>query len=310
MKVCPNCQRTYPDDDLNFCLDDGSILTQTGAYNSPPPTVKINQPPTTAPNTSFGNENPGQFSQYQPQGYSMQPPKSSKTWVWVLGILGLAVLICGGGFVGFVAWVGTLDTNTNRNNNNSTISNVTNPTPNDRTSIQTIDLSKWVQGDNQYGITEYKGGEFVMSSKQKGFYYVLIAKKDYKTENATTRVSVRNVDNANTSLGFGLVVHSNPTPLLQDYAFLIDSVKKKYRITYHEPGKENEVTKWTGSTAIKDGTQQNILEVRDADGKMDFYINGTFITSVRNVYGYKDGVAGIYSGDKVNIAFSGFQISR
>lgn len=310
MKVCPNCQRTYPDDDLNFCLDDGSILTQAGGYNSPPPTVKMNPPATTAPNTSFGNENPAQINQVKPQGYSMQPQKSSKTWIWVVGILGFAVLICGGGFVGFVAWVGTLDTNTNRNNNNSTISNGTNPTPNDRTNVQAIDLSKWVQENSQYGITEYKNGEFIMSSKQKGFYYVLIAQKDYKTENATTKVSVRNVDNANTSLGFGLVVHSNPTPLLQDYAFLIDSVKKKYRIVYHQPAKENEVTKWTSSPAIKDGTQENVLEVRDADGKMDFYINGTLITSVRNVYGYKNGVAGVYSGDKINAAFSSFQISR
>lgn len=308
MKVCPNCQRTYPEDDLNFCLDDGSILTQTGGYNTPS-TVKVNQPRTTAANTSFGNENPAQINQFQPQSYTMQPKRSSNTWVWVLGILGFAVLICGGGFVGFVAWIGSLDTNTNRNNN-STILNGTNPTPNDRTNVQTIDLSKWVQENSQYGIAEYRNGEFIMSSKQKGFYYVLIAKKDYQTENATTKVSVRNIDNANTSLGFGLVVHSNPSPLLQDYAFLIDSVKKKYRIVYHQPGKENEVTKWTNSAAIKDGTQENILEVRDADGKMDFYINGTLITSVRNVYGYKNGVAGIYSGDKINVAFSGFQISK
>lgn len=313
MKICPNCQRTYPDDDLNFCLDDGAILSQAGGYDSPP-TVRMNPPRSTAPVSSFGNENPTQINQYQPhqpQGYSMQPQKSSKTWIWVLGILGFGVLLCGGGLVGFVAWVGTLDTNTNRNNANTTYPNAnTTTTPNDRTSVQTIDLSKWVQENSQYGVTEYKSGEFIMSSRQKGYYYVLIAQKEYKTENATTKVNVRNVENANSVLGFGLVVHSNPTPLLQDYAFLIDSVKKRYRIVYHEPGKETEVAKWTNSSAIKDGTQQNVLEVRDADGKMDFYINGTLITSIRNVYGYKSGVAGLYSGDKINVAFSGFQISK
>lgn len=310
MKVCPNCQRQYPDDDLNFCLDDGSILSQVSGYDAPP-TVMSNQPRTTAPNTSFGNENPMQNVQGQPQGYSMQPQKSSKTWIWVLGILGFGVLLCGGGFVGFLAWVGTLDTNTNRNNSNITISNTsTSPTPNDRTSVQTIDLTKWVQENSKYGLTEFTDGEFRMSSKEKGFYYVLTSQKDYKTENATTKVNVRNVDNAPSTLGFGLVVHSNQVPLTQDYAFLIDSVKKRYRIVYHEPGKETETVRWTNSGAIKDGTQPNTLEVRDENGKMDFFINGTLITSVRNVYGFKGGVTGLYSGDKANIGFSDFQISK
>lgn len=310
MKVCPNCQRTYSDDELNFCLDDGSVLQQVSGYNSPPPTVMMNTSRNTAPNTTFGNENPAQFGQFQPQNYSMQPKRSSKTWVWVLGILGGLILLCGGGFVGFVAWVGTLDTNTNQNNNTRSSNTAASPTPNDRTNIQTVDLSKWVQENNRYGVTSFNGGELFMSSKQKGFYYVLIAQKEYKTENATTKINVRNVDSADSSLGFGLVVHSNSTPLLQDYAFLIDSNKKRYRIVYHEPQKETDAVKWTNSNAVKDGTEVNTLEVRDADGKMDFYVNGTLVTSVRNVYGYKGGVAGIYSGDQANIAFSGFQISK
>ena len=41
-----------------------------------------------------------------PQQYSMQPPKtSSKTWIWVLLILGVVVIACGGGIVGFVFMV-------------------------------------------------------------------------------------------------------------------------------------------------------------------------------------------------------------
>lgn len=31
MKRCPKCQRTYEDDSLNFCLDDGSVLLLSGA---------------------------------------------------------------------------------------------------------------------------------------------------------------------------------------------------------------------------------------------------------------------------------------
>lgn len=293
---------------MNFCLDDGSVLTQANAFADAPPTVLVNQPRVTA-NQTFGNENPGQTNWNQPQTYSMQPQKSSKTWVWVLGILGLGVLLCGGGFVGFVAWVGTLDSGSN---SNYTVSNAnsTAPTPDDRKSAQKIDLSKWVQTDTSYGITEYKNGEFLMSSRKKGFYYVLVAKNEYQTENATTTVTVRNVDNANTTLGFGLIVHSNPSPLVRDYAFLIDSVRKRYRIVYHEPGKETDVVKWTNTNAIKEGTQENVLEVRDENGKLDFYINGALITSIRNVYGYKGGIAGIYSGDLVKVAFSEFEIRK
>lgn len=311
MKICPSCQRSYSDDELNFCLDDGAVLTQANSLNAPPPTVLMNQPRVTAQNQSFGNENPAQVNQYQPQTYTLQPKKSAKTWVWVVAVLGFGVLLCGGGMVGFIAWVGTLDTNTNRQNPDVSNSNSnTWITPDDRTQVQTIELTKWVQKDTSYGITDFKNGEFIMSSKQKGYFYVLIAHKDYKTENATTRVTVRNVNNASTSLGFGLVVHSNPTPLVKDYSFLIDSVKKKYKVVYHDSSKENDVATWTNSSAIKDGTQENILEVRDADGKMDFYINGTLITTVRNVYGYKNGVAGLYSGDMIQVAFSDFQIKR
>ncbi|MEQ1923696.1 MAG: hypothetical protein ABL952_14410, partial [Pyrinomonadaceae bacterium] len=41
MKICPRCQKTYSDDNLNFCLEDGSVLTQAAAEppQSPPPQV-------------------------------------------------------------------------------------------------------------------------------------------------------------------------------------------------------------------------------------------------------------------------------
>ena len=56
-----------------------------------PETVMINQPRFTNPITGTGNQ-----PAIQPP-YSMQPKKSSKAWVWVLGILGVLVLLCGGG---------------------------------------------------------------------------------------------------------------------------------------------------------------------------------------------------------------------
>jgi len=149
-----------------------------------------------------------------------------------------------------------------------------------------------------------------MGSKQKGFYYVLVAPAEYSTDSATTRVSARNIADAATSMGFGLIFHSDPTPLTKDYAFLIDSKKKRYRIVRHEPEKETPVVAWTNSAAIKDGMAENVLEIRDKSGTVELYINGQMVTSIKNTFGYKGGVAGLYSGDGIKAAFKKLEISK
>ncbi len=315
MKICPRCQKTYSDDNLNFCLDDGATLTQAMAVdNSIPATVMFSQPRPTDPNQPFGNQlgEPSGWSA-PPNRFSMSPPppNSSKTWLWVVGILGGVILLCGGGLTGFVFWAASLE-NDNRGTNANYSSNSVqkSPSPNAKTTMQKIDLSKWVQGDNDSGVTEYKNGELLMSSKKKGYYYVLTAQAIYKTENAATKVTVKNVNQDDTSLGFGLLIHSNPTPLMQDYAFLIDSENKKYRVVRHTPGDEIEVDGWTRASAIRDGAQENVLEVRDQNKKMNFYINGEFIEAFDNDEGFSGGVTGIYSGDAVRIAFSNLEISK
>ncbi len=312
MKICPTCRKTYSDDGLNFCLDDGSVLTRTG--DQLPETVMINQARFTDPNSALGN-GPGIQSSYGNQAaYPMQPKKSSKAWIWVLGILGVLVLICGGGFAAFFIFVASLDTNRNVASNASPSPSSTratpSPSPFEKTEVRTIDLSKWVSKKSQYGNTEYTGGEFFMSSKKKGFYYVVAAPAEYGTESASTSVIVRNVNDATSSLGYGLVFHSNPTPLQKGYAFIIDSTQKKYRVVRHEPGKEFNVIDWTDSSAIHEGSQENILEVRDKSERVELYINGEMVTSIKNTYGYKGGVAGLYSGDAVNIGFKKLEIAR
>ena len=109
MKICPRCQKTYADDNLNFCLEDGSVLSAAPAAQMMPDTIIMNEPRTTQPqppaSTSTSAPPPNWQQQPQPQQYSMQPPKkSSKTWLWVLGIMGVLVLLCGGGFVGLIFW--------------------------------------------------------------------------------------------------------------------------------------------------------------------------------------------------------------
>lgn len=317
MKICPRCQKTYNDDGLNFCLDDGATLQQANDA-AIPPTVVFNQArPTdpqqfanqTAASNNWGGANPVSIQ---------QQPKKSKTWLWVLAVLGGLILVCGGGFAGFVYWAANLDTNNNNSGAKNYNSNVKNSSPANsnvkipagKTTEQKIDLSEWVKGDTSLGVTEYKNDEFFMSSKKKGYYYVLAAPAKYQTENAVTKVSVRNVNEQDTNLGFGLVVNSNPIPLTQDYAFLIDSEDKKYRVVRHVPQDEITVVGWTNSSAIKDGTETNVLEVRDENKKMNFYINGELVKTVNNTDGYSGGVAGIYTSDALQIAFSDLKIAK
>ncbi len=320
MKICPRCQKTYNDEDLNFCLDDGATLMHSNAIdNSMPATVLLSQPRPTDPNQSFGSQ-PGSQSGWNantnpsqnPNQFSIQsPPKKPKNWLWAVGILGGLALLCGGGFVGFFFWAASLE-DSNRNTNGGYVANTTNKTPTwtTKATVQKVDLSRWVQNNPVSGTTEFNNGELLMGSKNKGYYYVLAAPKDYKTENAVTKVSVRNVNEDSSSLGFGLVVHSNPVPLIQDYAFLIDSESKKYRVVRHVPGDEIVIVGWTSSDSIKDGTEKNVLEVRDENKKMNFYINGDFIKTFDNKDGYSGGVTGVYSGDAVQIAFSEMEISK
>lgn len=310
MKICPTCRKTYTDDGLNFCLEDGSVLTLV--QDNTPATVMLNQP-------RFTDPNPGAVNQAQPQSsfgnqgnYSMQPPKkSSKAWIWVVGILGLLVLMCGGGFAAFFVYVASLDSTPGDATPSPTRGSSTpTPTPFPRNNVQTIDLNDWVRDSSEFGNTSFSNGEFFMSSKKKGYYYVVAAPEEYKTESASSSVILRNVNGASSSLGYGIVFHSDPTPLQKGYAFIIDSQKQRYRVARHQPGKEIDVINWTSSNAIKSGSAENALEVRDTPDSIEFYINGEMVTTVKNAYGYPGGVVGLYAGDGVNVAFKRLEIAK
>lgn len=106
MKSCPKCQKTYTDENLNFCLEDGTALTAAAA--PPAATVVLDQPTMTrvvaAPQTAPTWNPATQASAATPA------PKSSKTWLWVVGILIVLVLGCGGlGGVGFIYWASKPD---------------------------------------------------------------------------------------------------------------------------------------------------------------------------------------------------------
>ncbi len=319
MKICPRCQKTYADDNLNFCLEDGTILEHEG--QGLPETVQMNQVRMTQPQPT-PHSAPGSQSQWgAPQQYSEQPRKSSKAWVWVLLILGAVVLLCGGGLIGFLAYIGSQANNTANlsasnsptnpgiSNSSSTKTSSNSPTTG-RDDVTAVDLEIFVKESSPYGTTVLNQGELTMGSKQKGFYYVLVAPEAYQTGGADTRVTLRNIDSAAGNLGYGLIFHSNPKPLQQGYAFLIDTQKRKYRVVNHTPKKESSVISWTTSNAVKTGDAEKTLEVRDLDDKIELFINGTMVNSIRNAVGYPNGVAGLYAGDGVKIAFKDLEIRK
>lgn len=306
MKICPTCRKTYGDDNLNFCLEDGSAL----AYprSDQPETLILNPQRQTDPRAPA----PTQPAWTNPPQYATHPKKSSKTWLWVIGIFGLVVLLCGGGF-GLLLLKAVSDANrVNSTNRINLPGSGATPaaSPFKPTSFETIDLSEWVKDFSIWGTTEFVGDELLMASKKKDFYYVLVASEEYKTDRATTHVTVRNVDDAPSRLGYGLIFNSDPTPLTKDYAFLIDTKRQKYRVAKHEPTKESTIVNWTSSSAIREGAQENTLEVRDNGDTIDLYINGQPATSIKNTLAPKGGVPGLYSGDAIRIGFKKMEISR
>ena len=312
MKICPKCQKTYSDESLNFCLEDGTVLDRVNFESDAPlpETVLISQPRQTASNQVFdGQISPSNWNP-MPQAQTA-PRKNSKNWLVIGGILGVLALICGSGFLGFIALVAGLDEEFEQNTNYQTnIANVrrSDTKPDASKNVTRVDFSKWNQNNTKFGNTDYRSGELIMNSNDNNFYYVLVAPSNLKTENVTTKVTVRNIESGDNSLGYGLIVHSNPVPLQKDYGFLVNSATRSYRIVKHKPKKEENVVSWTKSAAVKSGSQENVLEVQDESGSMKFFINGDFITSVPNNDGFKGGVAGIYVGGKSPIGFSNLEI--
>ena len=139
---------------------------------------------------------------------------------------------------------------------------------------------------------------------------MLVARDTYAYDEADVSITVRNIDDAASDMGYGLIFHSNPTPLTQDYAFLIDTKKKRYRVVRHEPQKETSVVPWKNSSEIKGGSEANILEARDDDDNIDLYINGEKVTTIKNTHGYSNGVPGVYSGNAVRAAFSKLEVRK
>jgi len=295
-----------------------TIAYPGAAVTPPPPPQSVPPPPP-----------PPQWSPMPPAA-----PRKRSVWPWLLGIgavlvfmgIGVAVLIFAiatvtnsnnsnsnnGNSNANSNRVANRNTNTNRNSNSEA-----NENSNARSSLTTFtdDFSSqsWGTGPSQYGNIFYQDEEYHMHATKSGFIVMYAPdKKEYYDENATVRVGLRSIDGDSPSSGYGLTVHGEKkSGNLEDYGFLIyNGDNPKYKVVLHKGGSESKVVDWTPTSTIRTGTQPNQLEVRIRDTKMDFYINGQFVTSVVDEAGYKRGRVGFYTSDTGEVAFDDLEISK
>ena len=340
MKRCPQCNRTYTDDALSFCLDDGSPLVSTSAPSSfdPSATVQYPQARETTPQPTIAYS-PGQQQQQPPPpavppAWSPMPPPAPQKrsiWPWLIGI-GAVLVFMGIGVVILIFAIASVTNNNNSNDSGNRNRNTnanrevvapanansdSNTNTNTRSTLAsfTDDFStqSWGTGPSAYGNIWYQDDEYHMHAN-KGGYIVMYApdRSEYFDENATVRIGLRSVDGNPPITGYGLVVHGEKKEgKLEDYAFLIyNGNEPKYKIVDQKGGQDTNIVEWTPASAIRTGTSPNQLEVRIRDHKLDFYINGQFITSINDTENYLRGRVGLYTSDAGEVAFDDLEISK
>ena len=84
MKRCPKCNRTFDDEWLAFCTEDGTTLVETqsgGLPSEPPPTVWIPPALDTNPAPPKPFDLPGSYNPPQPVTPAWQPPPPPPVYV-------------------------------------------------------------------------------------------------------------------------------------------------------------------------------------------------------------------------------------
>ena len=94
MKRCPRCGQSYADQDINFCLNDGELLSRLAdvrpnAYDDSPPTVVLDQARVTTP-TGWGAHAQPPMQYQPPQGQVFGSYMASKTPDQTLAIVSIA----------------------------------------------------------------------------------------------------------------------------------------------------------------------------------------------------------------------------
>lgn len=346
MKSCPTCSRTYTDASLNFCLEDGTPLVASEApgfdpnatirytdprdtkappaelYPAPAPPAYQSTTPAATHGSSFGGQQHAKLA-----GPGGPARKSSAIW-WILGgVLVLGVIAVGVAIMllALASMGSNSNPNSNRANANSRVPN-RNGNANNANSSNTnsnanlpasltdnFSEAKWGTGNFAFGDIWYADDQYHMRSKPKTYLVMYAPSPDYKTGNATVRVTARSVDGTPPLTGYGLIVHGekSKTGQLEDYALLIQNgAEPKYQIIKHKGGAQTEIVGWTPSKVIRSGSNPNQLEVRAKGSELSFYINGQYVDRINDTENFKGGIAGLYTSDTGEVAFDDLEIKR
>jgi hypothetical protein len=98
MKQCPSCSRTFSDDTLVYCLEDGSALdnaSDPGATQIMPPPRVTSPPPT----------------EFAPNNLPPPRPPQQRSYIWLIVLLASGLLLCFVAAGAVIAWINIRDTN-------------------------------------------------------------------------------------------------------------------------------------------------------------------------------------------------------
>lgn len=319
MKQCPACNRSYVDDALLYCLEDGSPLMPASVGAN----AVANDPNATLVYTPARETNPPPANLYPPApvGHAPATPVwspatpvhdnrsagKSNARPWIIAAIA-AVIVLGAGIVVLLAVIGknsaSKASSTNRNNTETPTSNILK---------DDFSTQNWPTGDAAYG-SFYQDGEYHMKGKPNLYLYLFpLNRGGYGSKDASVKVTARSVDGESPTSGYGLVMHGKVTPQrqLEGYAFLIyTGSPAKYQIARFDAGEMKPVVPWTDSPIIRVGTNSNQIEVRASGTQLSMYVNGQFLKSITDTANYTDGFAGLYTSETNEVAFDDMEINR
>ena len=105
MKRCPTCNRSFDDDTLSFCLEDGTPLVRDSAGRadsqetlvSPSPSARaVRCPRRVTISLVEKQQSVRRSSMHRARKPTFPPPKQRRTWPWVVAILAIVFIVIGG----------------------------------------------------------------------------------------------------------------------------------------------------------------------------------------------------------------------
>jgi len=97
MKRCPTCNKTFSDQNLSFCIEDGTPLVPLAVDETPndgPASANAGSSTTSGAQQPSHQLNDVRTPAYQPPGSYFSPGQSGKrkVWPWVVAILGISLI--------------------------------------------------------------------------------------------------------------------------------------------------------------------------------------------------------------------------